>query len=186
MKKLTLFISALTFIAASSAFAHGPVRQKVSEKITINAPAEKVWDIIKNYDDMSWHPAIKSTESSTGNKKGSTRVLTLEDGGIITEQLKKYDGKKMLYQYKITDMSTAQTITHSGKEENVPVVPVSNYAATIQVKDKKGKAEVIWKAGYYRAYMNNNPPEEMNEEAANSAVKGIFQAGLQNLKKLAE
>ncbi len=186
MKKLCFLFTGLMLLTASTVNAHGPVRQKVDEKITIDAPAEKVWDIIKNYDDMSWHPAIKATQSSTGNKKGSTRVLTLEDGGTITEELKKYDGKKMLYQYKITDMSTAQTITHSGKEENVPVVPVSNYAATIQVKDKKGKAEVIWKAGYYRAYMNNNPPEEMNEDAANSAVKGIFQTGLQNLKKLAE
>jgi mxaD protein len=34
--------------------------------------------------------------------------------------------------------------------------------------------------------MNNNPPEEMNEEAANSAVTAILKAGLQNLKALAE
>ncbi|PKM13564.1 MAG: hypothetical protein CVV13_01205 [Gammaproteobacteria bacterium HGW-Gammaproteobacteria-3] len=186
MKKITLFISVLVFFFSAAASAHGPVRQKVQEKIKINAPAEKVWDIIKNYNDMAWLPPVAKTEGDGGNKKGAVRVLTLKDGGTITEELKKYDDKKMKYDYKITDMSTAKTITHSGKEENVPVLPVSNYAASIEVKGKGGSSEVIWKAGYYRAYMNNNPPAEMNEEAANSAVKGVFKAGLENLKKLAE
>lgn len=185
MKKILLTASVL-FLFASVANAHGPVRQKVNEKITINAPADKVWSIIKDYNDMSWLPAVASTEGSDGNKKGAVRVLTLKDGGTITEELKKYNEKKMEYAYKITDMSTAKTITHSGKEENVPVLPVSNYAATITVKAKGDGSQVIWKAGYYRAYMNNNPPAEMNEETANEAVKSIFKAGLENIKKLAE
>lgn len=186
MKKITLFLSALFLFVATGAFAHGPVRQKVKQDITINAPAEKVWSIIKNYDDMSWLPAIAGTQGDGGNKKGATRVLTLKDGGTITEELKKYDDKKMTYAYKIKDMSTAKTITHSGQEEAVPVLPVSNYAASIMVKAKGDKSVVIWQAGYYRAYMNNNPPAEMNEEAANNAVNGIFKAGLENLKALAE
>jgi hypothetical protein len=45
---------------------------------------------------------------------------------------------------------------------------------------------VTWKAAYYRAYMNNNPPEEMNEAAANTAVTAVLKAGLDNLKALAE
>jgi hypothetical protein len=57
---------------------------------------------------------------------------------------------------------------------------------SIDLTENGGNTVVSWKAGYYRAYMNNNPPEEMNEEAANSAVTGILQAGLKNLKALAE
>jgi mxaD protein len=34
--------------------------------------------------------------------------------------------------------------------------------------------------------MNNNPPAEMNEEAANSAVASVLKEGLANLKSLAE
>ena len=83
-------------------------------------------------------------------------------------------------------MSAEKTITHSGQDEEVPVLPVSNYAASIDVKAKGDKTQVIWKAGYYRAYMNNNPPAEMNEEAANTAVNAIFKEGLENLKALAE
>lgn len=186
MKKIALLGLSAMFMFTAVANAHGPVRQKAEEEITINAPAEKVWSIIKNYDDMSWLPGIKSTTADKGNGKGSIRVLTLKDGGTITEELKKYDEKKMSYAYKITDMSTAKTITHAGAEEKVPVLPVDNYAASIEVEDKGGSALVSWKAGYYRAYMNNNPPEEMNEDAANNAVTAILKSGLANLKTLSE
>ncbi|MEQ1738462.1 MAG: SRPBCC family protein [Methyloglobulus sp.] len=186
MKKFCLTISLLPFLFAATAHAHGPVRQKVEEKITINAPAQKVWGIIKEYGDMSWLPAIKNTTVTGGNSEGATRVLTLQDGGTITEELKKYDEGKMSYAYKITEMSTAKTITHAGAEEKVPVLPVDNYAASIDLEAKGEATLVTWKAGFYRAYVNNNPPPEMNEEVANTAVKGIFKAGLENLKSLAE
>jgi len=186
MKKMALVLPAVLLFFTATVNAHGPVRQKAELEMTINAPAAKVWSIIKNYDDMSWLPAVKSTTADNGNNKGSIRVLTLKDGGTITEELKKYDDKKMSYAYKITEMSTAKTITHAGVEEKVPVLPVDNYAASIEVEDKDGGSLVSWKAGYYRAYMNNNPPEEMNEEAANTAVNGVLKAGLDNLKSLAE
>ncbi len=186
MKKSYLCIPFLPFLFVAAAQAHGPVRQKVEEQITINAPAQKVWGIIKEYGDMSWLPAVKNTTVNGGNTEGATRVLTLQDGGTITEELKKYDEGKMSYAYKITEMSTAKTITHAGAEEKVPVLPVDNYAASIDLEAKGESTLVTWKAGFYRAYVNNNPPPEMNEEVANTAVKGIFKAGLENLKSLAE
>jgi carbon monoxide dehydrogenase subunit G len=186
MKKNYWFFTLLLLVFASAVSAHGPVRQKAEEEITINAPAEKVWSIIKDYGDMAWFPAVKSVTVDKGNTKGSIRVLSLRDGGTITEELKKYDDKKMSYAYKITDISSAKTITHAGAEEKVPVLPVDNYAASIEVEAKGSSSVVSWKAGYYRAYMNNNPPAEMNEEAANTAVTGLLKEGLANLKTLAE
>lgn len=186
MKKMMLGLSAALFLFSATASAHGPVRQKTEEQITINAPAQKVWDIIKNYGDMSWLPGVFNTSNEGGNKKGAIRVLTLKDGGSITEELKKYDEAKMSYAYKITEMSTAKTITHAGNEEKVPVLPVDNYSASIEVEAKGDTSVVNWTAGYYRAYTNNNPPAEMNEETANAAVGSIIKAGLQNLKELAE
>jgi hypothetical protein len=180
------YFALLLFFFSAFAYAHGPVRQDTDETITINAPADKVWGIIKNFGDMSWHPAIANTENKGGNDKGAVRVLTLQNGGTITEELKKYDEAKMSYSYKITDMSTEKTITHAGQEEKVPVVPVGNYSATITVETQGANSTVRWKAGYYRAYTNNNPPAEMNESAANTAIKDIFTAGLNNLKALAE
>lgn len=187
MKKLLFSIPAAMFFFSSVAVAHGPVRQKVEEEIVIDAPAEKVWGIIKDFGDMSWHPGISSVTNQEGNKKGAVRVLTLASGGTINEELKKYDEAKMSYSYKIVEMSTAKTITYSGAEEKVPVLPVDNYAASIEVEAQGAdKSKVSWKAAYYRAYMNNNPPEEMNEEAANKAVENVLKTGLANLKTLAE
>ncbi|MGR9085587.1 MAG: SRPBCC family protein [Gammaproteobacteria bacterium] len=186
MKKMYSGMMVILFFFSALASAHGPVRQKTEEEILIDAPAEKVWSIIKDYGDMSWHPGIKGVTNPDGNKKGAVRVLTLNDGGTISEELKKYDEAKMSYSYKITEMSTAKTIQHAGTEEKVPVLPVDNYAATIEVESQDGKSKVTWKAAYYRAYMNNNPPDEMNEDAANSAVVSVLKQGLANLKALAE
>ncbi|MDD5460176.1 MAG: SRPBCC family protein [Methylococcales bacterium] len=186
MKKVSLITTVLLSFFTAIASAHGPVRQKAEEQITINAPAEKVWSIIKNYGDMSWHPDIFNTTAEGDNKKGAIRVLTLKDGGTIKEELKKYDEAKMSYSYKIVGMSTAKTITHAGVEEKVPVLPVDNYSATIEVEPKGDTSVVSWTAGYYRAYTNNNPPAEMNEETANAAVGAILKRGLINLKTLAE
>lgn len=186
MMKSFFYVPLLSLLFAATAHAHGPVRQKLEEQITINATAQKVWGIIKDFGDAAWIPAVKSTTNTGGNTEGATRVLTLQDGGTITEELKKYDEGKMSFAYKITEMSTAKTITHAGAEEKVPVLPVDNYAASIDLEPKGETTVVTWKAGFYRAYTNNNPPPEMNEEAANSAVTAVLKGGLDNLKKLAE
>lgn len=180
MKKI-IFLLPLLWLFSANIFAHGPVRGKMTAKVTIDAPAAKVWAVIENYDDMSWHPFIKSVSANKGNEKGSVRVLTLADGGTITEELKKHDAKKMSYKYKITEMSAVKTIEHAGKSEAVPVLPVENYAATLSVKEKAGKSEVTWVATYYRAYVNNNPPKELNEAAADAGVTAVLKAGLGSL-----
>lgn len=48
----SLWLFFLTFLFAASVYAHGPTRQKVSESIEIEAPAEKVWGIVGAYDQL--------------------------------------------------------------------------------------------------------------------------------------
>jgi len=181
MKKISLFISLVLFFFSAVATAHGPVRGKLTLTLLIDAPADKVWDKISDYGDMSWLPAIASSSADNGNNKGSVRVLTLKSGGTITEELKAYKADKMSYKYKITDMSTVKTIQHAGQDEDVPVLPVENYQATITVKEKGRKSVVTWVATYYRGYVNNNPPEELNEAAADAAVTAVLTEGLVDL-----
>jgi mxaD protein len=181
MKKVSLIVVSLFFMLVTSVQAHGPVRAKQTASVNIKASADKVWAVIKNFDDMTWHPGISDTKASGGNKKGATRTLTLKGGGTITEEMKAYKEKKMSYKYKITEMSTVKTIKHSGQDEIVPVLPVDTYSATLTVKDKGGNSEVSWVASYYRAYKNNNPPAELNEDAADKAVGGVLTSGLGSL-----
>ena len=74
-------------LAYDSAFAHGPTRQKVTETVTINAPADKVWAVMGNFQDMSWHPAIASTKGEGGNDKDAKRTLTLKAGASSRKPL---------------------------------------------------------------------------------------------------
>ena len=62
MKKTSLLVSAALMLFSGLVNAHGPVRAKLTATILIDAPAAKVWDVVKNYDDMSWHPSIKSVK----------------------------------------------------------------------------------------------------------------------------
>ena len=83
-----LALAALTlaggFTLAGTALAHGPTRQKVIEKITIDAPADKVWAQIKDFDALAkWHPAVAKSPADKGNSEGSVRKLELKGGGAL-------------------------------------------------------------------------------------------------------
>lgn len=183
--KYLLVVLLLTSVVVN---AHGPSRKKTQEQVVINVSAEKVWQRIGNFSDLSWHPLIeKVVMLKGGNTKGSIRSLILKSKVVINEKLKKYLPEKMRYDYKIIDMSVVKTIQHLGDDIAVKVLPVSNYSASIQVtKKSKNQSIVTWKGAYYRGFMNNNPPPELNEAAAKKAVTGVYRAGLDNLKKILE
>ena len=70
---------------------------------------------------------------------------------------------------------------------DMKVLPVNNYSSILRVEDAgDGKSRVIWKGAFYRGYMNNDPPEDLNDAAAVKAVKGVYRGGLDELKKKLE
>jgi carbon monoxide dehydrogenase subunit G len=157
---------------AGSAHAHGPTRQKVTEKIGINAPADAVWARIRNFDALKdWHPAVAESPADKGNAEGSVRQLKLKGGGALTETLESYDEAKKKYSYRAKDGGA---------------LPVTNYTSTLSVTAEGSGSVVEWRGAFYRGHPNNDPPPDQNDEAAIKAVTGVYQAGLANLKKLAE
>jgi len=178
--KFTLLGAALAasvFAVATigSAQAHGPTRQKVSETIEINATPEKVWAVLGNFQDMSWHPVITKTEGKGDNTVGATRTLTLQGGGTIDEVIAKYEPEKFNFMYRI-------------EKVDVKVLPVTNYSSwlTVTPVDGGAKSKVEWRGAFYRGYPNNDPPPELSDEAAIKAVTGVYKAGLEGLKKKVE
>lgn len=169
--------AALSLVSAgflsAPAFAHGPSRQKVVEKIEINAPADKVWAIVGNFQDLSWLPPVAKTEGAGGNAVDAKRKVTLKSGGVIDESVTKYDDGSKTLGYKIDTVDPK-------------VFPVNNYAATISVKEEGGKSVVEWKGAFYRGFMNNDPPPDQSDEAALKAVTDLYKAGLESLKAKAE
>ncbi len=168
-----VLLSALPLLAA----AHGPSRQKVEQEIKVNAPATKVWGLVADFCSISqWHPGVVKCDGSGGNEVRARRVLTIGKAGgpRIEEELQMYDAAKMTYKYRIT-------------KTDVTVLPVATYSSFLSVLDNgDGTSTVSWKGGFYRSWGKNNPPPEQNDEAAKKAVTGTYEAGLANLKKLAE
>lgn len=167
-----LAVAALTLLASSVALAHGPTRQKVVEKIAIDAPADAVWAQVKNFDALAkWHPAVAESPADKGNAEGSVRQIKLKGGGALTETLERYNEAGKSYTYRAKDGGA---------------LPVTNYTSTITVSGEGAKSTVEWRGAFYRGFPNNDPPPDQNDEAAVKAITGVYQAGLANLKKLAE
>ncbi len=175
MKKTVLIVLFGLFLLPAITSAHGPSRQKVVKEIEINAAPEKVWAIISDFCSIKlWLPPVTECESDGTNNPDIIRTLTLENGEKLREQLLKHLPEKMMYQYMID-------------KANVKAVPVSSYGSSIRVTaGENGGSIVTWKSGFYRGFMNNNPPPELNDEAAIKAISAIYDAGLANIKKLAE
>jgi hypothetical protein len=177
MKRLTIAIAILGSFPVV-ALAHGPSRQKVEESVEINAPVDKVWAVIGNFQDMSWVPAVAKTEGKGGNKPGmnndgATRTLTLKNGGTIEEMLDRYEPEDHSYSYEITKV-------------DVKVLPVNDYSSKITVTADGNKSTVEWHGAFYRGFMLNDPPPNLTDEVAVKAVTGLYKDTLDALKKKIE
>lgn len=172
MRFLSICAALLAVIIALPSEAHGPTRQKVKVTTIVAAAPAEVWAAIGNFQDMSWHPAVHATEGENGNAIDATRVLTLggADGPTISEVLYKFSDEKMSYSYRITDVK-------------VEVLPVTNYSAHLTVRPSGSGSEIEWRGAFYRGYPNNDPPEELNDEAAIKAVTGVYEAGMEALRQ---
>ncbi len=167
-------LAALTLLAGlhGAATAHGPTRQKVVEKIGIDAPADVVWAKMGKFDALqNWHPAVEASPADKGNEEGSVRTLRLKGGGALVETLESHSDAQKKYSYRAKDGGA---------------LPVTNYTSTISVTADGAKSVVEWRGAFYRGFPNNDPPPDRNDEAAVAAVTGVYKSGLDNLKKLVE
>lgn len=170
-----LAAAALFVLPLKSADAHGPTRQKISESVIIDATPEKTWAVVSNFQDGGWIPVVAKTEGTGGNAAGAKRTLTLKDGATVDEIVAKLEPEKMTLMYRI-------------EKVDVKVLPVTNYSSWLIVTPEDGgkKSKVEWRGAFYRGYPNNDPPPELNDEAAIKAVTGLYKAGLEGLKQKVE
>ncbi len=162
------------FTLASGASLAAAPRLHTIKTVSIDAPASKVWDAVKNFDGLNtWHPAVAKDEivAGTNNKPGAERLLTLKDGGTIKEKLLSFDSKSRKFSYAIVE----------------GVLPVSSYTSTMVVKSTgKGKSAVTWSGSFKRKDTGDHPADNANDKTAMDAVNGVYQSGLDNLKKVVE
>ena len=174
MNFFKLFFTVILIVSFyNNADGHGPSRQKVSEKIEINTNPEKVWEIVKNFMKFDWNPSVKKV-SVENNKVGSERKLEFEGGKFIKQKLEKIDETKRLISWRIIETSNE-------------IMPVNSYAAKVFVKEgENGKTIVNHKAGFYRGFMGNDPPPELNDENSKKKVQFFISENLKGLKEIIE
>ncbi len=114
---------------------------------------------------------MHSQTGEGGNEAEASRTLVLgEDGGpTIDEVLTGYDDEGMSYSYRITDVA-------------VEVLPVTSYASELAVAPREGGGSTVeWSGTFDRGDPGEDPAPAANDEAAVSAVTGIYEAGMQAL-----
>lgn len=132
---------------------------KVEMSAELAVPPQQLWQTIGGFNALAdWHPAVESSELEEG---GKVRRLKLAGGGEIVERLIESDDNERLYSYEIIDAP----------------LPVQNYRATIRVRDAgDGRHSIVeWRG----EFLPRGP-----EADAVAVVQGIYQAGLDNLKKM--
>lgn len=132
---------------------------KINMKTNLNVAADEVWKLIGGFNTLpDWHPAIEKSELE---EDGRMRRLSLTGGGTIVEKLEQLDDSERVYTYSIIDSP----------------LPVSNYTATIRVKeDGEGKTTVEWSSEF--------EAKGAAENEAMDVIAGIYQVGFDNLKKI--
>lgn len=158
------FAIAAAILALGVLSASAAEKVKVMETVKLDAPPAAVWEKIGHFSDLNWHPAIKSTEASDGDKADSQRRLDL-GGPILWEKVVSYKPAAYTYSYRILDNGS-----------NQKVVPVSDYLATIKIKPDGKGSEIVWSSTF-------SPAPGTEAEAARKAITGIYRAGLDKLAK---
>jgi mxaD protein len=166
-------LGAALSIASSHVYAAAPWLH-VSQTVDIQAPAGKVWDAAKNFDQLNtWLPPVAKDELVEGknNTVGAVRLLTLKDGGTVKEKLLAYTPSARTFRYEIIES----------------VLPVSHYTSIFTVKSRgKGASTVTWSGRFKRKNLGPSPGDTENDKAATDTITGVYQAGLSTLKKNVE
>jgi hypothetical protein len=133
---------------------------KVSVTTELPVSADTVWKTIGNFNAMArWHPAVARSEER--QEKGATlRTLTLQGGGSIVERLEAKDDGRRSYSYSILDGP----------------LPVKRYQAELSVREKGEGCTVEWSSEF--------EPAGAPESEAVKAIRGVYEAGFANLRKM--
>jgi hypothetical protein len=102
---------------------------RVSVKESLGFPAQKVWELVSDFGNVSWIQGLGKSEVQ-GRGPGMVRILHAGDGPAIHERLESLDAARRTLTYTIP--------------ENIPF-PVSDYRATMTVREAgPGASELEW------------------------------------------
>ncbi|UGT43368.1 SRPBCC family protein [Nocardia yamanashiensis] len=131
----------------------------------INAPAEEVWARLRDFGDLSWHPAIASCEivSDTGKSEvGAVRRIMTAGGDLIVERLTAIDDDRRSFSYVFEEDPFGVRSYHA----TLSFTPVTADGTTFAHWETRFDADA-----------------DAEARLVNTFGRDIFQAGLQALDK---
>ncbi len=140
--------------------------QKVVRSTVIDAPIERVWAVIRDFNSHDqWHAVVDASRIERGEKSdqvGCVRNFTLKDGNHIREQLLTLDDRHYKSTYCIVEAT----------------VPLQRYVATVTLKPVTDGNRTFW---HWESTFAT--PPGMERELTDMVAQGVYEAGFENLRK---
>ena len=140
--------------------------QKVVRSTIIDAPIERVWAVLRDFNSHDqWHDAVEASRIE-GNERsdqvGCVRSFTLADGNRIREQLLTLSDAEHKSTYCIVEAT----------------VPLQRYVATVTLKPVTDGKRTFW---HWESTFAT--PPGMERELRDMVAQGVYEAGFENLRR---
>ncbi len=131
----------------------------VTTRISIDAPAERVWNTIRPFGNIDRYVAPVKRSEPDGYGVGMTRRLALQDGGQVSERLERLDDEARALTYTMIDGP----------------LPVTDYVSTMAVKsDSEQRCTVTWECHF--------EPDGVPAEVLTPDLEALYRSGLDGLQ----
>ncbi len=140
--------------------------QKVVRSTIIDAPIERVWAVLRDFNSHDqWHDVVEASRIE-GNERsdqvGCVRSFTLRDGNRIREQLLTLSDAEHKSTYCIVEAT----------------VPLQRYVATVTLKPVTDGKRTFW---HWESTFAT--PPGMERELRDMVAQGVYEAGFENLRR---
>jgi NADPH2:quinone reductase len=140
--------------------------QKVVRSTVIDAPIERVWEVLRDFNSHDqWHDVVDQSRIEGGERSdqvGCVRSFTLKDGNRIREQLLTLSD---------TDHKSTYCIVEA-------TVPLQRYVATVTLKPVTDGDRTFW---HWESTFAT--PPGMERELHDMVAQDVYEAGFENLRR---
>ena len=140
--------------------------QKVVRSTVIDAPIERVWAVIRDFNSHDqWHDVVETSRIEGGeasSQVGCVRNFSLRDGNRIREQLLTLDDREHKSTYCIVEAT----------------VPLQRYVATVTLKPVTDGNRTFW---HWESTFATPPGQE--RELREMVARDVYEAGFANLRR---
>jgi len=139
--------------------------QKVTRSTVIDAPIERVWAVLRDFNSHDqWHGVVDKSRiegNERGDQVGCVRSFSLKDGNRIREQLLTLDDREHKSTYCIVEST----------------VPLQRYVASVTLKPVTDGNRTFW---LWESSFATPPGQE--RELREMVATGVYEAGFDNLR----